>query len=625
MVIKVFLASSSGSTAIKKKQQDVVGFLEALKIDYTQLDIASNEDNRRWMRENVPGEKKPTNGIPLPPQIFNEEMYCGDYDTFFDAKEDNSVYEFLGLTPPPGSKKTEIIEAEQNGDAHSAELEEDDPGKEVETDAQDENAEEEEPAEEDEDSRKVAEEEEQVEEEEDRVEDNHLVSESVLPYRRKKNSESLRRKRNKPQRKTSVLKLRILDLDFPTQLEVTPHLPWSHQKSPTNTIQHSFAQTKCDTNALDNMHSGPQLTQEQWPDCFSGNMHGHILQLCVIQAVASFIHLEPKNATVLRGSEVYFNCSTDESWNVMSWLLGGRTILTISVEHGPLGSDESMSVINHSISSLSVWELVLMNASFSPTVQEVVCELLPTRLGRSSSSLFVQEKGNVRILESDLSVQEGMIVTFHCEVSGWYPDPSVYWVVNGSTVDRGDYNTSSLQDLNYLFNSTSVLQIKAEMSTIVECWASVSAALAHQSSSVKLTVVAPKTPQDYTVVIAVIASVCTIILLAVLILILSYRKKLTKPSSENKFSSSLWTVNLSSRRWSVADETRGKVNLGYHTEDVTSSGHHDLRNRADSTINIICPPRVPDIVIFSSQNQKDAAFSSLYCKGAKTIRRVTTV
>ncbi|XP_039510173.1 SH3 domain-binding glutamic acid-rich protein isoform X8 [Pimephales promelas] len=130
MVIKVFLASSSGSTAIKKKQQDVVGFLEALKIDYAQLDIASNEDNRLWMRENVPGEKKPTTGIPLPPQIFNEETYCGDYDTFFDAKEDNTIYEFLGLTPPPGSK------------------------------------------------RKAAEEEEQEEGEEDKVEDNHLVSEA---------------------------------------------------------------------------------------------------------------------------------------------------------------------------------------------------------------------------------------------------------------------------------------------------------------------------------------------------------------------------------------------------------------------------------------------------------------
>ncbi|XP_066555700.1 SH3 domain-binding glutamic acid-rich protein isoform X4 [Amia ocellicauda] len=110
MVIKVFLATSSGSTAIKKKQQEVVGFLEANKIDYAQMDIASNEENRMWMRENVPGDKKPTNGIPLPPQIFNEEGYCGDYETFFDAKEDNRVFAFLGLAPPPGSKEAKMAE-----------------------------------------------------------------------------------------------------------------------------------------------------------------------------------------------------------------------------------------------------------------------------------------------------------------------------------------------------------------------------------------------------------------------------------------------------------------------------------------------------------------------------------
>ncbi|XP_036392530.1 SH3 domain-binding glutamic acid-rich protein isoform X1 [Megalops cyprinoides] len=126
MVIKVFLASSSGSTAIKKKQQDVLGFLEALKIEYTQMDIASNEENRMWMRQNVPGEKKPTNGIPLPPQIFNEENYCGDYDTFFDAKEDNQVYAFLGLPPPPGSKEALLAEKAlilQNGTEPEEDLE----------------------------------------------------------------------------------------------------------------------------------------------------------------------------------------------------------------------------------------------------------------------------------------------------------------------------------------------------------------------------------------------------------------------------------------------------------------------------------------------------------------------
>ncbi|XP_024002389.1 adapter SH3BGRL-like isoform X41 [Salvelinus fontinalis] len=124
MVIKVFLASSSGSTAIKKKQQDVLGFLEALKVDYAPLDIACNEDNRMWMRENVPVEKKPTNGIPLPPQIFNEESYCGDYETFFDAKEDNAVYAFLGLPPPPGSKKAPVKEEEAQEEVDDEEAKE---------------------------------------------------------------------------------------------------------------------------------------------------------------------------------------------------------------------------------------------------------------------------------------------------------------------------------------------------------------------------------------------------------------------------------------------------------------------------------------------------------------------
>ncbi|XP_058040554.1 SH3 domain-binding glutamic acid-rich protein isoform X2 [Ahaetulla prasina] len=110
MVIKVFVATSSGSTAIKKKQQEVVGFLEANRIDFKEMDIACDEDNRKWMRENVPGEKKPQNGIPLPPQIFNEEQYCGDFDSFFYAKEENYIYSFLGLAPPPGSTEGRITE-----------------------------------------------------------------------------------------------------------------------------------------------------------------------------------------------------------------------------------------------------------------------------------------------------------------------------------------------------------------------------------------------------------------------------------------------------------------------------------------------------------------------------------
>ncbi|XP_003202996.1 SH3 domain-binding glutamic acid-rich-like protein [Meleagris gallopavo] len=119
MVIKVFVATSSGSTAIKKKQQEVVGFLEANKIDFQQMDIAGDEDNRKWMRENVPGEKKPQNGIPLPPQIFNEERYCGDFESFFSAKEENIIYSFLGLAPPPGTKETEKSDTAGETETHT--------------------------------------------------------------------------------------------------------------------------------------------------------------------------------------------------------------------------------------------------------------------------------------------------------------------------------------------------------------------------------------------------------------------------------------------------------------------------------------------------------------------------
>uniref|UniRef100_A0A5F9DR59 SH3 domain-binding glutamic acid-rich-like protein n=1 Tax=Oryctolagus cuniculus TaxID=9986 RepID=A0A5F9DR59_RABIT len=102
--IRVFIASSSGFVAIKKKQQDVVRFLEANKIEFEEVDITMSEEQRQWMYKNVPPEKKPAQGNPLPPQIFNGDRYCGDYDSFFESKESNTVFSFLGLKPRLASK-----------------------------------------------------------------------------------------------------------------------------------------------------------------------------------------------------------------------------------------------------------------------------------------------------------------------------------------------------------------------------------------------------------------------------------------------------------------------------------------------------------------------------------------
>ncbi|XP_023988734.1 SH3 domain-binding glutamic acid-rich-like protein 2 [Physeter macrocephalus] len=104
MVIRVFIASSSGFVAIKKQQQDVVRFLEANKIEFEEVDITMSEGQRQWMYKNIPPEKKPAQGNPLPPQIFNGDRYCGDYDSFFESKESNTVFSFLGLKSQLASK-----------------------------------------------------------------------------------------------------------------------------------------------------------------------------------------------------------------------------------------------------------------------------------------------------------------------------------------------------------------------------------------------------------------------------------------------------------------------------------------------------------------------------------------
>ncbi|XP_015203430.1 SH3 domain-binding glutamic acid-rich-like protein 2 isoform X1 [Lepisosteus oculatus] len=104
MVIRVYIASSSGSVAIKKRQQDVVGFLEANKIVFEEVDITMVEEQRLWMYKNIPKEKLPEKGNPLPPQIFQDEKYCGDYEDFFQSKENNTVFSFLGLNSQPSVK-----------------------------------------------------------------------------------------------------------------------------------------------------------------------------------------------------------------------------------------------------------------------------------------------------------------------------------------------------------------------------------------------------------------------------------------------------------------------------------------------------------------------------------------
>ncbi|TNN82562.1 SH3 domain-binding glutamic acid-rich-like protein 2 [Liparis tanakae] len=62
---------------VKKHQRAVVGFLEANRISFQEVDITMLEEQRLWMYRNIPRDKHPVKGNPMPPQIFNEDRYCG--------------------------------------------------------------------------------------------------------------------------------------------------------------------------------------------------------------------------------------------------------------------------------------------------------------------------------------------------------------------------------------------------------------------------------------------------------------------------------------------------------------------------------------------------------------------
>lgn len=80
----------------------MLGFLEANKIGFEEKDIAANEENRKWMRENVPENNRPATGYPLPPQIFNESQYRGVRNEFkLLFYQMDHLKSILSLSPHP--------------------------------------------------------------------------------------------------------------------------------------------------------------------------------------------------------------------------------------------------------------------------------------------------------------------------------------------------------------------------------------------------------------------------------------------------------------------------------------------------------------------------------------------
>lgn len=97
------------------------------------------------------------------------------------------------------------------------------------------------------------------------------------------------------------------------------------------------------------------------------------------------------------------------------------------------------------------------------------------------------ESGTVSITGGGLTVEKEQRVEFQCLTSGWYPQPTIGWSLNGQPADSSQYNSSSAA-VGDTFNSTSVLTFQAVSSTTVECWATVLALSRPKASQVFLAV-----------------------------------------------------------------------------------------------------------------------------------------
>ncbi|EFX82293.1 hypothetical protein DAPPUDRAFT_210791 [Daphnia pulex] len=104
MVVKFYISMVSGNKEMKKRQMKAQLIMESKGVNFQVIDICdpNNEDERTFMRKNAVGRNNARNAVP--PQFFNddhEDSYCGDYEGFDEAVENDRIEEFLKL--PRGS------------------------------------------------------------------------------------------------------------------------------------------------------------------------------------------------------------------------------------------------------------------------------------------------------------------------------------------------------------------------------------------------------------------------------------------------------------------------------------------------------------------------------------------
>lgn len=97
MVVKLYISQISASNEIKKRQQRAKMILDSLGISYEIVDVTEpGHEKERDQLANV-CTKRGSQTVALPPQFFNDDTYCGDYEDFDSANDEDKVKVLLKL------------------------------------------------------------------------------------------------------------------------------------------------------------------------------------------------------------------------------------------------------------------------------------------------------------------------------------------------------------------------------------------------------------------------------------------------------------------------------------------------------------------------------------------------
>ncbi|XP_026205772.1 SH3 domain-binding glutamic acid-rich-like protein 3 [Anabas testudineus] len=91
MGIKLYYTTVTASRTVKSQQSEMMRILDSKSIQYELIDISLGGELRNEMRS------KAGDPTAAPPQLFNEDQYCGDYDMLCEAVESDTVEQFLKL------------------------------------------------------------------------------------------------------------------------------------------------------------------------------------------------------------------------------------------------------------------------------------------------------------------------------------------------------------------------------------------------------------------------------------------------------------------------------------------------------------------------------------------------